>query len=163
MPRNVIPDIIGARFGRLTPLEVVGRSKKLYVRIWRCHCDCGKTVDVYEPSLLSGRTSSCGCLKRERLLAANLTHGRSSSRLYRIWTNMKTRCSNPHSTQFKWYGGRGISFTSEWSAFEPFMNWALSHGYEDTLELDRIDTNGDYSPENCRFVTHKENCNNRRK
>lgn len=76
---------------------------------------------------------------------------------------MKTRCDRETSDNYKWYGGRGITYASEWSDFDTFKKWALANGYDDSLELDRIDTDGNYSPDNCRFITHKENCQNRRK
>lgn len=90
------------------------------------------------------------------------THGRT--RLYRIYENMLSRCYNPSKGKgYERYGGRGIRVCTEWlESFESFRDWALNHGYDEDLELDRIDNNGDYSPENCRFVSHKTNNRNRR-
>jgi hypothetical protein len=75
---------------------------------------------------------------------------------------MKTRCLNPKASNYKWYGGRGITVCSEWLIFADFYSWALKNGYEESLELDRIDNDKGYCPENCRWITHKEQCNNRR-
>ena len=89
---------------------------------------------------------------------------RGRTRLYRIYKNMISRCFKPSKGKgYERYGGRGIRVCQEWlESFEAFRDWALDHGYDEDLELDRIDNNGDYSPENCRFVTHKANNRNRR-
>lgn len=89
-------------------------------------------------------------------------HGRKHTPLYSVWTGILTRCSDENGEKFHIYGGRGISFTPEWRTFEPFENWALANGYRKGLQIDRIDVDGNYAPENCRFVSCKENNNNRR-
>jgi hypothetical protein len=89
-------------------------------------------------------------------------HGMDGTRLYKTHENMKRRCLVPNCKNYKDYGGRGIKVCDEWIVFDSFMNWALTNGYKDDLFIDRIDTNGNYEPSNCRFVTRKENNNNRR-
>ena len=89
-------------------------------------------------------------------------HGMIHTRIYTTWHNMRCRCDNPNHKSYKNYGGRGITYCAEWHDFPPFMEWALSHGYNDSLTLDRIDTNGNYEPSNCKWSTPKEQCNNRR-
>jgi len=156
-------DLTGQRFGRLV---VVGRADpacdKHGTARWRCLCDCGNEKDVRGSDLRRGRTTSCGCLQKERVRAAHTIHGQCYSRLYSIWTNMHTRCENPHSTNYDNYGGRGVSVCEEWHDFANFMQWAERTGYQENLTLDRIDVNEGYNPVNCRWITMAEQQRNRR-
>lgn len=90
----------------------------------------------------------------------NFKHGQYNTRLYNIWKHMKSRCNNPKDAKYANYGGRGIKVCEEWVYFTGFYKWSMSNGYEDNLEIDRIDNDGDYEPGNCRWTTRKVQCNN---
>lgn len=150
--------LIGETYGKLTVIEEAKDSpKRKYQRCWLCKCDCGNYTIVTTCDLHSGNTQSCGCQKNKP------KHGMAGTRIYRIYQCMKQRCKNPKNTNYKSYGGRGITVCVEWDkSFESFYNWALSNGYSDNKELDRINVNGNYSPDNCRWISHLEQCSNRR-
>lgn len=120
-------------------------------------CDfCKQEVEKLLGNGLSAK--SCGCNQNP------IKHGECFTRLYRTWHHMKGRCLNPKNKDYKDYGGRDITICTEWiESYIIFRDWALSNGYVDNLEIDRIKNNEGYSPKNCRWVTHKENCNNKRK
>lgn len=148
-------NIKGQRFGKLVALCIDGRYS--CGPRWRLQCDCGETVFSTAGALRAGQGRQC-----KRCWAASTgKHRLYKSRLYRVWASMKVRCQNPKHVAWHRYGGRGIAVCPEWQEFEPFASWALSHGYRDDLQIDRSDNNGGYSPENCRFVTPKENMANR--
>lgn len=155
-------DLTGQRFGRLTVIERAPRDHRYRGAMWRCRCDCGCESIAESHNLRSGNTTSCGCYHRERQKAGK-SHGMSKARLYRIWKAMHTRCYNPNSPAFKYYGGRGITICDEWLRdFEAFHRWSVANGYAEDLTIDRIDVNGSYCPENCRFVSMAEQNKNKR-
>lgn len=158
-------DISGQKFNMLTAVEYVGRRGKGNHPYWLCRCECGNEKVVSLPNLKSGSVKSCGCLPRrmnsERMKIRNRTHGLSDTRLYRIYSEMLTRCNNENHVFYYRYGGRGIKVCEEWSEFKQFYDWAISSGYSDNMTIDRVDNNKGYSPDNCRWITQKSQTRNR--
>lgn len=161
-------DLTGQRFGRLIVAGISrkvqsGKRERYY---WECSCDCGKTKNIRTDCLTSGLVRSCGCLKKEQD-AVNLTknhrHKLSNTRIWHVYYSMLHRCYNENDSRYSDYGGRGISVCEEWkNSFDAFAKWAIENGYTEGLQIDRINNNGNYEPENCRWVDIKTNCRNRR-
>ena len=156
-------DLTGQRFGRLMVVRYAGRSpgKK---NLWLCKCDCGNEKVVAVDKLHSGNTKCCGCLQREVHRKCRMTHGKSDTKLYLVWREMITRTENQNAERYGIYGGRGISICGEWhNDFQLFYDWAIQNGYKEGLTIDRIDVNGNYEPDNCRWITPYEQSRNLRK
>ncbi len=157
-------DLSGTRFGRLVVLRLDRMEKRsgAFKSFWVCHCDCGVEKVLARNNLTSGNTRSCGCLSIENSATVNRTHGMSRTILYNTWQCMITRCCNPDNPAYKDYGGRGIKVCERWridyTAFLADMGQPPTKRYS----LDRIDNNGNYCKENCRWATTKQQSRNSR-
>ncbi|MZK54155.1 hypothetical protein [Clostridium beijerinckii] len=152
-------DLRGKVFGRLVAIEIVGRNKSRSV-IWKCKCECGNECEVVSDRLLQGETKSCGCITKELNKTRRITHGLSHTKLYYVWKAMLARCNNKKHPWYSRYGGRGIKVCSEWEDVKAFYDWAINNGYKDGLEIDRVDNDGNYEPNNCKWKTRKEQTQN---
>ena len=153
---NKLIDLTGKRFGYWTVLKrAQNKGKRVF---WLCRCVCGNVKIVQGTSLKNGVSKSCGCKKSENHFKS---HGLHDTALYRKWARVKNRCFNRNDKMYKHYGERDITMCDEWkNDFKAFYNWSMKNGYKENLELDRIDNDGNYCPENCRYVTHQENLRN---
>lgn len=160
---SCIHDLSDKVFGRLKVIELAEvKNRRAY---WLCQCKCGKQKSIRGDALLSGRTNSCGCLKRE-MESSNLhitnPHGCKNHPVYHIWANMMSRCYSESNNNYHNYGGRGITVRSEWHDVRNFCKWADETGYVKPLTLERIDVDGNYCPENCKWIPMSEQELNKR-
>ena len=151
-------DLTGRRFGMLTVLSESYIANNCNI-FWECVCDCGNNTIASGSALRCGCKKSCGCLQPR--------HYSKNKRLYNVWRGMLTRCENPNSKSYKDYGARGISVCDEWHTFKNFLDWSISNGYDENapfgmFTIDRIDTDKDYCPDNCQWVSYKQQARNNR-
>lgn len=156
-------DYTGEKFGKWT---VIGKAPNHITRggypvsMWDCVCECGTRRAVRGNDLRLGKSVSCGCSLAENPAARK--HGAAGSHLYKVYYGMKARCYNPNNKNYKHYGGRGIEICEEWRSFEAFAEWADKSGYAEGLTIERKDVNEGYCPQNCCWITQKEQTRNKR-
>lgn len=155
----------GERYGKLVVVEeaepIYSKTGKM-IRRWKCKCDCGNITIVRHGDLRNGSTVSCGCYNYQKESAVK-THGYSRTKLGNVFEGMKQRCNNPKNKNYEKYGGRGIKICTEWlNDPKKFFDWAIKNGYKEGLSIDRIDVNGNYEPDNCRWADNETQCLNQR-
>lgn len=154
-------DITGQKFGRLTVIKFIEKRNQHYYYL--CKCDCGNEKIVEKGNLRALKIKSCGCFKKEKDSFPK-KHGKSYTKLYRIYKALINRCYRQKDINYKNYGGRGISVCQEWlNDFMSFYNWAVLNGYQENLSIDRINVNGNYEPNNCRWTDKITQANNTRR
>ncbi|TVY09882.1 hypothetical protein [Paenibacillus cremeus] len=163
-----VDDLTGRKFGRWTVLKRV-ENNKVGRAMWLCECSCdSKTQKPLSSSVLkTGDSTSCGCFQKE--LASNVNRKYDirlqSKRIYTIWNDMNRRCFNENCREFKWYGEKGITVCDDWSdennGFPNFFKWSMENGYSENLTIDRIESDGNYEPSNCRWATKIVQANNK--
>lgn len=130
----------------------------------QAQCKCGKTKEMFVRNIIRGLSTNCGCVANEKIKKRMSSHGESKTKLYGVWLAMRNRCYLKTSKSYNDYGGRGIRVTERWQkSYEAFRDWSIKNGYKEGLQIDRTNNNGNYEPENCKWVTRLVNANNTRR
>lgn len=157
-------DRVGERYGRLTVMSCAGKTSS-GATLWKCVCDCGNTVVVIGKNLISGNTTSCGCMSSRHTIGPRSTTHHISDKhpIYLAWVGMKERCYNLNNPRYSDYGERGIYVCDKWlHDFSSFYDWSLKNGFQKGLSIDRVNNDGPYAPWNCRWATIQQQNHNRR-
>lgn len=159
----------GQKFYQLTIIELHHKREYIdkkgvirYREYYKCQCDCGNITIVEKSQLTTSKTKSCGCLQKSITSKMSKTHGFSKTKIYSLWCGIKDRCFRHKNKDYKNYGGRGIIVCNEWLKFENFYNWAIENGYKEGLTIERIDVNGNYEPNNCKWIKNELQSHNKR-
>lgn len=153
---SIYKDLVGLKFNRLIVLKYHSHNKHKQI-VYLCKCDCGVEKLIAGTLLTTGHTKSCGCLNREKIIKSTFKHGLTDTPLHKNWLGMIGRCKYKSHISYKYYGAKGIKVCDEWlNSFITFYEWAMKNGYDKNKSIDRIDSNKDYSPDNCKWSTRKE-------
>lgn len=154
-------EMVGKRFGMITVLERSENEIDGTAR-WKCVCDCGKIFTTRGTRLRAGKAMSCGCYGASILSRKTKKHGMSNTRIYHTWNSMLERCYKEDGKSYKFYGAKGVEVCDQWKDFLSFYDWAVNNGYKEDLTIERIDCTGNYEPDNCKFISKKEQARNTR-